>query len=240
MLPSLMVRPLLSPSISRSRCAPSSHSLLNPFLATRASHLRCTENRATSNPQEANVDALDAASSLSPLLVTLTKNTRGGVYLFQPENLFSSFSRLLARHPSLAPKSFTIRTSGKCTPNPIRMCTSKTNDLKLFRMSTSKKTGRGEGLVEQPIVAAVLFLTQFAYLLREQSRRANPPAGYNSAQPSQELASMPPSSSTLPVAQRWRSRLGRAIAADANMRRGYGVRQLCCRSRHPGRRMWLG
>jgi hypothetical protein len=145
MLPSLMVRPLLSLSISRSRCAPSSHSLLNPFLATRASHLRCTENRTTSNPQEANVDALDAASSLSPLLGTLTKNTRGGVYLFPPKNLFSSFSRLLARHPSLAPKSFTIRTSGKCTPNPIRMCTSKTNDLKLFRISTSKKQGGGRG-----------------------------------------------------------------------------------------------
>jgi hypothetical protein len=179
-----MVRSLLSLSIFRSRCAPSPHSLLNAFLATRASHLRRTENRTTSNPQSANVDAADAASSLSPLPATLTKNTRGGVYLFPPKNLFSSFSRLLARHSSLATTSFTIRTSGKHARNPIGMNSSKTQHLKLFRMNTYKKTGEGAPTA-----------------LDRSTAFGNPPAGYNSAQPSQELASTPPASSTLPVAQ---------------------------------------
>jgi len=216
MLPFLMVRSFLFLSISRSRCAPGSRSLLSPFLATRASHLRRTENRTTSNPQSANVDAVDAASSLSPLPPTLTKNARGGVYVLPPKDLFSSFSRPLARHSSLATKSFTIRTSEKCTRNPFRIRTSKTKDLKPFRMNTSRKGGGGSGTANPGCR-----LSYPVHPSGEESRRESMPAGYNSAQSSQELASPPRSSSTLPVARRSAElRKTNAIAEGANTRRG--------------------
>jgi hypothetical protein len=215
MLPFLMVRSLLSLSISRSRCAPGSYSLQNPFLATRASHLRRTQNRTTSNPQSANVDAVDAASSLSPLPATLTKSTRGGVYLFPPKNLFSSFSRLLARHSSLATKSFTIRTSGKHLHNPIRMCTSKTKHLKLFRMSTYRKKGRGVGPAHSG-----RFLGSPAWVADGRHEFVTIPSG-----------TCPPGSALL-LHCLWLKRLAEqgtacAIAEGAKMRRGI-----------PGRRMW--
>ena len=43
------------------------------------------------------------------------------------------------------PKSFTIRTSAKHTHNPCRMRSFKTQDLKPFRMCSSKKNGVGDG-----------------------------------------------------------------------------------------------
>jgi hypothetical protein len=43
----------------------------------------------------------------------------------------------------LAAKSHRIRTSEKSAPNPIRMCSFKTQDLKPFRMCSSKKKGEG-------------------------------------------------------------------------------------------------
>ena len=151
------------------------------------------------------VDALDAASSISPLSATLTKNTRGwGVPSFSansvpsalkstralpstdpfdahhcplapiPTSLFksvpvsdlcvlcvSAFSSLSLSLPFdfklstvnlLSPISFgtlrlravlarRIRTYVKHTRNPFRMNTSKTQDLRLFRMNTYEKTG---------------------------------------------------------------------------------------------------
>jgi hypothetical protein len=80
--------------------------------------------------------------------------------------------------------SLRIRTSGKHTGNPTGMSSSKTKHLKLLRMNTYKKTGGGAPTPSNH--STVL---------------ENPPAGYNSAQPLQELASTPPASSTLPVAQ---------------------------------------
>src|ERR1700688_1972450 len=44
---------------------------------------------------------------------------------------------------SPATKSFTICTSAKSTPNPFRMRTSKTQDLKPFRICTYEKRGEG-------------------------------------------------------------------------------------------------
>jgi hypothetical protein len=43
----------------------------------------------------------------------------------------------------LASNSFTIRTYAKSTRNSFIMNTSKTQDLKLFRMNTYEKTGEG-------------------------------------------------------------------------------------------------
>jgi hypothetical protein len=48
-----------------------------------------------------------------------------------------------APRADLASNSFTIRTYAKCTHKPCRMNTSKTQDLKLFRMNTYEKTGEG-------------------------------------------------------------------------------------------------
>jgi len=48
----------------------------SPFLVALIAPSQQTENATISNPASAN---LDAASSISPLLATLTKNTRGGV-----------------------------------------------------------------------------------------------------------------------------------------------------------------
>jgi len=100
------------------------------------------------------LDALDAASRISPAFATLTKNTRGGVYRLPPKNLSSSFSRLFTRHSSPATKPFRIRTSTKRPRNSFRMCTSKTKHLKPFRMNTYKKTGEG-GLVAQASACAL-------------------------------------------------------------------------------------
>jgi hypothetical protein len=58
-----------------------------------------------------------------------------------PSQIFSF--RSLATHQSRITKSFIIRTSAKCSRNPFTMNTSKTQDLKLFRMNTYKKTGGG-------------------------------------------------------------------------------------------------
>jgi hypothetical protein len=127
-----------------------------------------------SNPSTRNlaflVDALDAASSLSPLFATLTKNTGGwGTPSFSansvpsalksaralpptdlfaaqhhPPHCFSFFHQSpVTSHHSQVTKSFTIRTYAKCARNPCRMNTSKTQDLKLFRINTYKKNGEG-------------------------------------------------------------------------------------------------
>jgi hypothetical protein len=128
----------------------------------------------SSNPSPRNlvsfVDALDAASSISPVFATLTKNTGGwGVPSFSansvpsalkstralpstdpfdvphyPPHCFSFFHRSpVASHQSQVTKSFIIRTYAKYVHNPFRMNTSKTQDLKLFRINTYEKTGGG-------------------------------------------------------------------------------------------------
>jgi hypothetical protein len=119
-------------SALNSEGAPTSKSVPIPFSALRALYVS-----AFSSP---NVDALDAASNVSPLSAILTKNTRGGgTSQAPPKNsnpnpsVFNCFS----------PKSFTIRTSAKHARNPFAMNTSKTNDLKSFRIRTYEKKGGG-------------------------------------------------------------------------------------------------
>src|SRR5579859_2194686 len=48
-------------------------------------------------------------------------------------------------HQSQVTISFIIRTYEKCASNPFRIRTSKTQDLKPFRMNTYKKPPRGDG-----------------------------------------------------------------------------------------------
>src|SRR5580693_4174360 len=136
MLLSSMFRPrtqstcsgLYSSSVVR-LCLPTPHSTLAPV------------------PLSPFVAILDAASSISPVFATLTKNTRGGVY--------SSFSTNSAHGASAPPDPldpcrrplatipFKIRTYEKRARNSCRIRTSKTQDLKLFRMNTYEKNGEG-------------------------------------------------------------------------------------------------
>ena len=113
-----------------------------------------------------NLDALDAASTISPLSATLTKNTGGGgISQASPRNsnhnpspfnlkLLSLFTLSLegslegsvvegSTFNCFSPISFRIRTYAKPARNPFTMNTSKTQDLKLFRMNTYEKRGVG-------------------------------------------------------------------------------------------------
>jgi hypothetical protein len=83
-------------------------------------------------------------------------------------------------------------------------------------MNTSRKGGGGSGTANPGCR-----LSYPVHPSGEESRRESMPAGYNSAQSSQELASPPRSSSTLPVARRSAElRKTNAIAEGANTRRG--------------------
>src|ERR1700680_3155083 len=60
----------------------------------------------------------------------------------------SSFRSLRTSHPSNLPpflraNSCRIRTCEKCAPNPFRICTYKTQDLKPFRIRTYEKIPGG-------------------------------------------------------------------------------------------------
>ncbi len=73
--------------------------------------------------------------SLTPLCVLC-------VSVFSSPNL-SPFNFKLSTFNCFSPKSRRIRTYEKCARNSFRMNTSKTKDLKLFRINTYKKTGEG-------------------------------------------------------------------------------------------------
>jgi hypothetical protein len=119
-------------------------------------------NIPNSKPSTLQTTNLDAASSLTPLFATLTKNTRGrgtsasflcvnSAYSASQRYPFLSSTavscKLLAvSFPRVTPNSFTIRTSAKHTHNPFRIRTSKTQNLKSFRICTYKKNGGG-GLI---------------------------------------------------------------------------------------------
>jgi hypothetical protein len=78
---------------------------------------------------------------------TLLQNTRGATL---PSAIISPFSTLWNTHRSeLAANSRRIRISAKHTPNHFRIRSSKTQDLKLFRIRTYEKT-RGRGPYRQP------------------------------------------------------------------------------------------
>ena len=61
----------------------------------------------------------------------------------KPSSKSSSTLPLVTSHQPQVTISFRIRTYEKCVSNPSRIRTSKTQDLKPFRMNTSRKTPRG-------------------------------------------------------------------------------------------------
>ena len=128
------------------------------------SPLVCPEPLRAPIPLSPFITILDAASSISPVFATLTKNTRGGVYsTFSANSLHSASPGPVgalkstrtqsptgpfdARHRPIAAIPFNIRTSEKHPRNSFRIRTSKTNGLKLFRMNTYKKTREGGPLL---------------------------------------------------------------------------------------------
>jgi hypothetical protein len=65
---------------------------------------------------------------------------------FSPASL-SRFNFKLSTLNCFSPKSSRIRTYAKRARNPFTMNTSKTKDLKSFRMNTYEKKGRGVGVL---------------------------------------------------------------------------------------------
>ena len=162
-----------------------SSSVVRRCLPTRLPRALSPKGRSTLAPVPPSpfVAILDAASSLSPVFATLTKNTRGGVYSsFSTNSLQSAYpdpvgalkftrdalppslislpfsKRCLSvfSSPNLSPFNFKlstfncpsaipfkIRTYEKRTRNSCRIRTSKTQNLRLFRMNTYEKTGGG-------------------------------------------------------------------------------------------------
>jgi len=117
---------------------------LTPFPATHTSPLQIAENTTT----------------LSPAFATLTNRVKHKSFVchsckkhpgvgYRPVSVLSRFFPALAtHHSSLATIPFRIRTSGKLTRNSRRIRTSKTQDLKPFRIRTYRKTGVGGGRSE--------------------------------------------------------------------------------------------
>jgi hypothetical protein len=138
--PFYVVRPCLPTSLARATSA-KGHSKLAPALLYPL------------------VAILDAASSISPVFATLTKNTRGwgtsasflcasSAYSASQRSPFPSSTavscKLLAvSFPLATPNSFRMRTFVRSARNPFRMSSFKTKNLKLFRMSIYKKIGEG-------------------------------------------------------------------------------------------------
>jgi len=84
--------------------------------ATLTGHSQLIENADTLNPTSAN---LDAASSISPLPATLTKNTGVGGASLKSRNLDESFP-LRSRHSPPATRHFPIiQSTSPNTPSPL-------------------------------------------------------------------------------------------------------------------------
>src|SRR5208282_3147447 len=190
-----MLAPLSPPASSPSRfpppfSVPSARFVLRKTPANSATNSQPTNKTINADPERA---ILDAASRISPLFATLTKNTGGGgttssashllpvassiVHSRITTSFFHTLTHSFALHkipspihsilPALFPQNtgrctpqhesssasicsltaipFRIRTSEKRTCKLSGMNTSKTQDLKLFRMNTYKKRGRGAG-----------------------------------------------------------------------------------------------
>ena len=134
---------------------------LSPLFATLTAHSQATENKATLSPFPAT---LTAHVNHNPFVCHSYKKHPGvrshpssqslrvAAALF-PNPLVARVSPV-TDHQSPVTKSFTtlslrvvlarkIRTSEKYSRNSFRIRTSKTQDLKLFRMNTYEKTPQG-------------------------------------------------------------------------------------------------
>ena len=122
---------------------------LTPFPATLADDLQLAENTATLSPLPAT---LTSRVKLNPFVCHSCKKHPGwGAAIAvlpvtshkSPVTSSALFLPPAANHKSQVAKSFTIRTSAKRARNSRRIRTSKTQDLKSFRMNTYRKTGEG-------------------------------------------------------------------------------------------------
>jgi hypothetical protein len=112
---------------------------LSPFPATLTNSLQTTEKPATLSPAFATLRSHVKHKSC----VCRSSKKHPGLH---PSGQVFSF-RTQATYQSRITKSFIIRSYAKCAPDSFRMNTSKTQDLKPFRMNTYKKRGEGARLV---------------------------------------------------------------------------------------------
>jgi len=128
----------VSPSALATSHSPLATAAVSPFLATLASHLQLTENTTTLSPAFATLT--DRARHNSFVCHSYKKHPGWGSH--RSSQIFF-FRNLTTRLSPLSAMSFVIRTYGKSASNSCRIRTSKTQDLKPFRMNTSEKTPRG-------------------------------------------------------------------------------------------------
>ncbi len=118
--------------------SPLATAAVSPFLATLTSHLQLTENTATLSPAFATLT--DRVRHNSFVCHSYRKHPGWGSH--RSSQIFF-FRNLTTRLSPLSAMSFVIRTYGKSASNSCRIRTSKTQDLKPFRMNTSEKTPGG-------------------------------------------------------------------------------------------------
>jgi len=162
-LSALSVSALSSPDVSSFNFKLSTVNFpsLSPFPATLTANSQLTENSATLSPVPATLTSRVKHKSF---ICHSCKKHPGWGYTLQSNFFVAQISDLpvlpvtshkspvtasalfrapVTRHQSRVTKSFTIRTSVKRARNSRRICTSKTQHLKPFRMNTYKKTGEG-------------------------------------------------------------------------------------------------
>src|ERR1700676_1106122 len=111
---------------------------VSPFFASLTSFLQLTENTATLSPFAAT---LTDSVNHNPFVCHSYRKHRG--WGLPPSSQVFSFCNLTTRHSLLSTISFVIRTSAERARNSRRICTSKTQDLKPFRIRTYEKTPGG-------------------------------------------------------------------------------------------------
>jgi hypothetical protein len=119
---------------------------VSPFLATLTDDPQLTENPATLSPVPAT---LTGRVKHNPFVCHSYTKHRGVGYTLQSK-FFSSRNPATLHSPLVYPEASRratipcrIRTSAKPARNSRRIRTSKTQDLKPFRMNTYEKTGEG-------------------------------------------------------------------------------------------------
>jgi hypothetical protein len=132
--------------LSTDNCHP-----VSPFPATLTDDSQLTENSATLSPVPAT---LTSRVNPNPFVCHSCRKHPGWGYLLQAK--IFSFGNLTTNYSPLSTISFIIRTSAKHTRNTSRIRTSKTQDLKPFRMNTYKKTGEGAQGVPRPLPKLVI------------------------------------------------------------------------------------
>ncbi len=134
---------------------------LTPFPATLTSHLQRHEKSATLSLAFATLTSRVKHKSS----VCHSYKKHPGSHLSSQRSFRSGFSRpnfLPTHYSPVSTISFTIRTYEKPTCKPLGIRTSKTQDLKPFRMNTSEKTPRGEGTSFQPLSTGWLLTTHYS------------------------------------------------------------------------------